>query len=62
MENGQSVFFLSPHTPVGRVRLARFARVRLLRQVATTVKGTFGVDTGGIAATIVRADLAFVYV
>ena len=23
--------FLSPHTPVGRVRLARFARVRLLR-------------------------------
>ena len=31
MENGQSVFFLSPHTPVGRVRLARFARVRLLR-------------------------------
>ena len=24
------VFFLSPHTPVGRVRLARFARVRLL--------------------------------
>ena len=24
-------FFLSPHTPVGRVRLARFARVRLLR-------------------------------
>ena len=31
MKNGQSVFFLSPHTPVGRVRLARFARVRLLR-------------------------------
>ena len=30
MENGQSVFFLSPHTPDGRVRLARFARVRLL--------------------------------
>ena len=25
------VFFLSPHTPFGRVRLARFARVRLLR-------------------------------
>ena len=25
MENGQSVFFLSPHTPYGRVRLARFA-------------------------------------
>ena len=25
------VFFLSPHTPYGRVRLARFARVRLLR-------------------------------
>ena len=24
-------FFLSPHTPFGRVRLARFARVRLLR-------------------------------
>ena len=24
------VFFLSPHPPVGRVRLARFARVRLL--------------------------------
>ena len=24
-------FFLPPHTPVGRVRLARFARVRLLR-------------------------------
>ena len=24
-------FFLSPHTPIGRVRLARFARVRLLR-------------------------------
>ena len=31
MDNGQSVFFLSPHTPYGRVRLARFARVRLLR-------------------------------
>ena len=31
MENGQSVFFLSPHTPYGRVRLARFARLRLLR-------------------------------
>ena len=31
MENGQSVFFLSPHTPFGRVRLARFTRVRLLR-------------------------------
>ena len=29
-ENGQSVFFLSPHTPYGRVRLARFARVRVL--------------------------------
>ena len=28
MKNGQSVFFLSPHT---RVKLARFARVRLLR-------------------------------
>ena len=27
----RSVFFLSPHTPYGRVRLARFARVRLLR-------------------------------
>ena len=26
-----TVFFLSPHTPFGRVRLARFARVRLLR-------------------------------
>ena len=26
-----TVFFLSPHTPYGRVRLARFARVRLLR-------------------------------
>ena len=25
-------FFLSPHTPVRRVRLTRFARVRLLRQ------------------------------
>ena len=31
MENEQSVFFLSPHTPFGRVRLARFVRVRLLR-------------------------------
>ena len=31
MENGQSVFSLSPHTPVGRVRLARFTRIRLLR-------------------------------
>ena len=30
-ENGQWVFCLSPHTPVGRVRLARCARVRLLR-------------------------------
>ena len=30
-ENGQSVFFLSPHTAYGRVRLARFARLRLLR-------------------------------
>ena len=29
---------------------------------ATTVKGTFGVNAGGIVATIVRADLAFVYV
>ena len=29
---------------------------------ATTVKGTFGVDAGGIVATIVRADLTFVYV
>ena len=28
----------------------------------TTVKGTFGVKAGGIVATIVRADLAFVYV
>ena len=28
---GRDVFFLSPHTPYGRVRLARFARVRLLR-------------------------------
>ena len=28
---GETVFFLSPHTPVARVRLARFARVRLLR-------------------------------
>ena len=28
---GETLFFLSPHTPVGRVRLARFARVRLLR-------------------------------
>ena len=27
MENGQSFFFLSPHTPVGRVRLARLARL-----------------------------------
>ena len=31
MRLGRDVFFLSPHTPVGRVRLARFARVRLLR-------------------------------
>ena len=30
-ETGERRFFLSPHTPVGRVRLARFARVRLLR-------------------------------
>ena len=30
MENGQSVFSLSPHPPYGRVRLARFARIRLL--------------------------------
>ena len=29
---------------------------------AITVKGTFGVDAGGIVATIVRADLALVYV
>ena len=30
MENGQSVFFfLSPHTPYGRARLARFWRARL---------------------------------
>ena len=28
---GETLFFLSPHTPYGRVRLARFARVRLLR-------------------------------
>ena len=31
MGNGQSFFFLPPHTPYGRERLARFARVRLLR-------------------------------
>ena len=31
-------------------------------QFATTVKGTLGVDAGGIVATIVRADLALVYV
>ena len=31
MEKGQSVFSLSPNAPYGRVRLARFARVRLLR-------------------------------
>ena len=29
---------------------------------ATTVKGTFGVNAGGIVATVVSADLAFVYV
>ena len=29
---------------------------------ATTVKGTFGVNAGGIVATIVSAHLAFVYV
>ena len=29
---------------------------------ATTVKGTFGVNADGIVATIVRADLAFVYI
>ena len=31
MENGQSVFFLSPYTPYGRVRFARLACVRLIR-------------------------------
>ena len=31
---GESFFFLSPHTPYGRVRLSRFARVRLLRQAS----------------------------
>ena len=30
-ETGERRYFLSPHTPYGRVRLARFARVRLLR-------------------------------
>ena len=29
---------------------------------ATTVKGTFGDNAGGIVATVVSADLAFVYV
>ena len=29
---------------------------------ATAVKGTFGVNAGGIVATIVSAHLAFVYV
>ena len=29
---------------------------------ATTVKGTFGVNAGGIVATVMSADLAFVYV
>ena len=28
---GETLFSLSPHTPYGRVRLARFARIRLLR-------------------------------
>ena len=28
---GETGFFLSPHTPYGRVRLARFARARQLR-------------------------------
>ena len=28
---GETLKILSPHTPYGRVRLARFARVRLLR-------------------------------
>ena len=31
---GETLFFLSPHTPVRRVRLARFARVRLLLHVS----------------------------
>ena len=29
---------------------------------ATTVKGTFGVNAGGIVATVVSVELAFVYV
>ena len=28
----------------------------------TAVKGTFGVNADGIVATVVRADLAFVYI
>ena len=28
---GETLFFLSPHRPYGRVRLARFAHARLLR-------------------------------
>ena len=31
LKTESEVFFLSPHTPSGRVRLARFARVRLSR-------------------------------
>ena len=29
---------------------------------ATTVKGTYGVNASGIVATVVSADLAFVYI
>ena len=32
MENGPSALFLSPHTSYGRVTLARFQRVTLLRR------------------------------
>ena len=35
-ENRERVFSLSPHTPYGRVRLARFARIRLLRHALPT--------------------------
>ena len=36
--------------------------IPIITWFATTVKGTFGVNADGIVATIVRADLAFVYI
>ena len=57
-ETGERRYFLSPHTPYGRVRLARFTRVRLLRHAlpisllilrkkSTVLKSSFSIKPKG---------------